>query len=160
MSPSPTTPPNPSGHRLDENLVAAYEATIQHHGNVIHSFSSNFVNLFALFNAGGFSASMIILPTSLGTRILTEHPDVLKWIVSLFAIGFAASGFLMVVVFDYSLHKYWEYRHALVSGKEFTEIPPSGTHYKFAAWAWVLLAISMLATFCAIGLTLSMFYVL
>jgi hypothetical protein len=159
MDQSPKVPEGPSGRTLDANVVAAYEATIRHHGSVIHTFSSNFVNIFALFNAGGFSASMVILPTDLGTRILANHPYVLKWIVSLFAIGFVASGLLMVVIFDYSLHKYWEYRKALVSAKEFTEIPPSA-HYKFAAWAWAFLAISVLATFLAVGLSLVMFYIL
>jgi len=159
MADSAKPPTDASGPALDDNALLAYEATIEHHGHVINTFSSNFVNVFALFNAGGFSASLAILPTQLGTRILVDHPYVLKYIVSFFAAGFVTSSALMVVIFDYSLHKYWDYRRLLVSGKQFSEIP-AGSHYKFAAWAWVLLAVSIGTTGLAIGFSLLMFYAL
>lgn len=157
--PQQTSPGQPPP-LLGNEVVAAYEATIAHHGNVIHTFSSNFVNIFALFNAGGFSASMVILPTELGARILASHPYVLKWIATLFIIGFIASSLLMISIFQYSLHKYWEYRNFLATGHNFVPISPGGSQYKFVTWAWFFAGTSVTATCLAIGLSLVLFYIL
>jgi hypothetical protein len=151
-----TTPPS----SLDQASVVAYQTTIIHHGNVIQRFSANFVNIFALFNAGAFSASMAILPTQLGAQIFAGHPNIYKTIMTLFAVGFVTSGLLMIMIFDYSLHKYWEYRDALAAGRPFIPLPRIGTDYKFTIWAWFFFGTTVTSTLVATGATLLLFYTL
>jgi|GEM_PF-6102730 len=138
---------------LDEKDRTAYELTIAHHGNVVHAFSSSFVSVFALFSAGGFSAAMAVLSTDIGTRMYTIAPNYIRWIVLLFALGFLTSTVLMAIVFEYSLHRYWEYRGALIEGKSFERLDPPKVTSKLYIIAWLLLPTSVIATIVALTLS-------
>src|SRR2546421_7689569 len=106
MGKSPTLHPQAEPHSLGHSVVASYSASIAHHGNVIHTFSSQFVSVFAWFNAGAFSASVAVIPTPLGRAAIVEHSTATMWILILFAAGFIFASALMAIVFQYSLNKY------------------------------------------------------
>lgn len=146
-------PAGPPAHheQPNENLIAAYETSLAHHGNVVHTFSSNFVNIFGLFNAGGFAASVSVIPTEFGKQALTKFPSVSYWVVFLFAVGFIFSSALMAIIFAYSLRKYRYYREVLRSG---TYTSPSTDTMWFYIGAYLMLLMMIAATVIAIVLSL------
>jgi hypothetical protein len=137
--------------RGPDNLIAAYEASLAHHANVVRVFSLNFVNVFALFNAGGFAAIVAVMPTEFGKNALQHFPYTCYWIIILFALGFLFSSALMTIIFSYSLRKYRYYREVLKS-PDFSY--PSIDSMWFYIGAYVMLLAMLAVTVIAIVLSL------
>jgi hypothetical protein len=160
VSKTPVTQQSSATGIAQERVNLAYAATINHHSHVIHSFASNFVNVFAFFNAGAFSATIAVIPTEFGKAALKTYPSVSIWILILFALGFICSSSLMAAVFHYSLLKYWDYREALTLNTiDANKLPygPSG-HPRFVVRAWVLLIGAVMSTIIGMLLTLVVVY--
>lgn len=130
----------------DEREFAAAANSMAHHSLIMQGFASHFVYIFAVFNIGAFSATIALVPTAYGQKVMTDQMGPAVVALSLFAAGFVSAACLMGMLFQYSHGKYRYYRSRMrgETGAAFVE------NIKLHVASYFFLAFTVLFAFAGI----------
>lgn len=120
--------------KLNRLIISA-----QHNSGFAQSIANNFVNTFAIFNAGGFAAGISVIPTDFGQEVIRQFPDASKWALGLFAAGFVFSTIVMCMLFTFSLDKYRFHRNQIAPSN--SDVEASKTDPENNSWRLMRLGI-------------------
>lgn len=119
---------------------AAHSLSIAHHGNVMASTAVSFMSIYAIFNAGAFTACLAAIAANPGSKWIETAATNIWWAAVFFGIGIIGSSMLMITVFDFSRRKYSAYRSMLRRDKDPTD--PRSVKLDWAAAVLLVIILS------------------